>query len=328
MTGARSRSIGRIPSTPLTVDTDTGVIVEPPPDDPPPDEPPPDDPPPDDPPPPEPTVECYAEPIFPDADINSMVLDYGGVGWKSELITIMEHRHPATASLLDAQQDDSYFAQFSNSSSWTGMVGWLDTLTHEETHLYNAELSWDLGADHVLFLTDDHVLELPEVPDFPRSEIYSEVDPFAIDGIYAGLYLTGWQGERGLLPLLDETSCYLAEIGSVGSVGEHFQQWVSVKDGVTAFLYFIEVYLRQARLEHPALYEGMKAEVQLQKAVELLWVRAHFLLPFADVYENLGIDDEGYRALMHDPENMNEISLFIDAQVEDGPCVTREPVTY
>lgn len=298
---------------------------DPPPDNPPPDHPPPDAPPPDEPPPDEPPAnDCYSEPIFPAADIDAQVSSYGGGGWQQELIDIMDERHPATGALLDAQRQDSYFFQFSDSSSWSGMVGWLDTLSHEETHLFNAYEAMDRGAHHVLFLRGDLILELPEPPDdMARNRIYDVLDSEARNGIYAPTYLTGEQGSRGMVAVLDETSCYLNEIGALGSVGEHYPGYgVSLRDGTWAFLYFVTEYLAVMRAEEASTWQALHGEPAYRDAVQLLWQRTHFLMPFAEAHANLGIDDDMYRALAHDQARMEEVSLFIDATVGDSPCVT------
>ena len=282
--------------------------------------------PPDDPPgdPPPGSGQCYSEPIAPDADVDDLVAAYGGSGWQDELFDIMDLRHPATGALLALQRNDSYFGQFSDSSSWPGMVEWLDTLSHEETHLFNAYEAMDRGVHHVLFLRADLVLELPAPDtDVARSRIYADLDPGARNGIYAPTYLTGDQGARGFVELLDETSCYLNEIGALGSVGEYYPGYgVSLRDGVVALLYFVEEYLALLESEEPAAWSTLHAEPAYRDAVRLLWQRTHFLRPFADAHPSLGVDDDLYRALLHTPARMDAVSRFIGWRVTDSPCVS------
>jgi hypothetical protein len=264
---------------------------------------------------------CYSEPIFPEADIDALVDAYGGPGWKDELIGIMQVRHPATAWLLEEQRDDGYFDQFSDAWAWSGMVGWLDTLAHEETHLFNAYRAIETDVHHVLYMRGDLILELPEPAlDMQRGEIFDDLGADVVDGIYAVTYLTAEKGERGFVSLLDETSCYLNEVGAVGSVGEHFPHWASVRDGTLAFLYFVQEYLRVAREEHPDVYVALRGEEAYREAVKLLWLRAHFLLPVADAHEHLGVSDGLYRELMHDAARVGELSAFTGVTLSDSPC--------
>ncbi len=265
--------------------------------------------------------ECYSEAVTPAADISDVIAAYGGPDWKDDLIEAMARRHPATAFLLDAQRDDSYFDQFSDSASWPGMVSWLDTLAHEETHLFNAYHAIDVGELAAIYVREDLIYYLPADPGFARGEIYDDLDQAALDGIYADTYLTGSQGQRGFNELLDELSCYLNEMAAVGSVGEHFVGGVSLRDGSVAFLYFVQVYLRVARTEQPAVYAALRAEPVYRDVVETLWLRTHFFLPIADAFPGLGIDDDEYRALIHRPENLAEIEMFTGRAVGDSACL-------
>ena len=266
-------------------------------------------------------AECYTEVANPNADITDLVASYGGANWKDELIAVMTRRHPATAFLLNAQRNDSYFSQFSDSNSWTGMVGWLDTLSHEETHLFNAYHAQSVGKTSSVFFREDLILYPPTISTFARSEIHDDIAQSARDGIYASTYLTGSSGERGFEALVDEQSCYLNELAAVGLVGEHFNGGVSLRDGSVAFLYFMQVYLRVARTEYPAIYNQLKGSEVYREIVKTQWLRTHYFLPYADAFPNLGINDGTYRTLMHQPENMAEISMFIGQTVNASNCV-------
>lgn len=268
-----------------------------------------------------PQANCYTEPAYPDIDISDIVASYGGANWKDELIEAVTRRHPATGYLLDEQRDDSYFGQFSDSSSWSAMVGWLDTLSHEETHLFNAYHAQDVGQNAAIYLREDLIFYLPSDASFGRGEIYDDIAQSARDGIYAPTYLTGSQGQRGFNALLDELSAYLNEVGAVGLLGEYFDGGVSLRDGSVAFLYFMQVYLRVARTEYPQIYSALQANGVYPELVETLWLRTHFLLDYADEFPNLGIHDDMYRALMYEPANLAEIEMFTGNAVGDSNCL-------
>ncbi len=265
---------------------------------------------------------CYTEPLFPDADVSDIVNSYGGAGWKDDLIEAMDRRWPAGAWLLQEQYNDSYFGQFSDPNSWTGMVGWLDTLLHEETHLFNAYHAIAVGQNHALYFHEDLILYLPPEQGFPRSEIYSELIPEAQAGIYAPTYLTGDQGQRGFNPLLDETLAYVNEVPGLSVFGEYFQGGVSLRDGAAAFLYFIEVYLRVARTDHPDFYAWAQSQDVYVQAVRTAWLRTYFFYEeVADGYPGLGISDGIYRAAATTPENLAEIEMFIGQPVDASSCL-------
>ncbi len=265
---------------------------------------------------------CYTEPLNPGADISDIVDNYGGAGWKDDLIEAMGRRWPAGAWLLQEQYNDSYFGQFSDPYSWTGMVGWLDTLVHEETHLFNAYHAIDVGQNHALYFNEDLILYLPPDQGFPRAEIYGHLIPEAQAGIYAPTYLTGQQGQRAFNPLLDETLAYINEVPGLSVFGEYYQGGVSLRDGAAAFLYFIEVYLRVARTDHPEFYAWAQSQAVYVEAVRTAWLRTHFFYEeVADMYPGLGISDDIYRAAATTPENLAEIEMFIGEPVDASSCL-------
>ncbi len=268
-----------------------------------------------------PSDDCYTEPVFPDASIDDVVATYGGSDWKDELIAAVRRRWPAGAWLLHAQRGDSYFGQFSDSSSWTGMVGMLDTLVHEETHLFNAYHAQAMNESHALFVRDDLIFHLPADQGFARAEIYDELEP-ATKGNYASTYLTGSSGQRGFNALLDELTCYSNELPAVGLVGEYFPGYgVSLRDGTVAFLYYLQRYLERARTHHAAFYEQARHDPVYRDVVKVSWLRAHFFLQYADRFPKLGIDDAKYRSAMYRPENLDEISRFVGQTVGASHCV-------
>jgi hypothetical protein len=202
-----------------------------------------------------PASNCWDEPLDPDGDVSAILSSYGGADYKQDLVAAMAVRWPAGAYLLGAQIDDPYFSQFSDSSSWPGMVNWLDTLVHEQTHLFNAYHAIDVGEHAALYFTEDVILYMPPEQGFARAEIMSELAPGAAAGIYAGTYLVGSQGERGFNAVLDEATCYLNEVPGLAVFGDDYPgQGVSLRDGIAAFTYFLEVYLRVARTEHAEFY--------------------------------------------------------------------------
>jgi hypothetical protein len=264
---------------------------------------------------------CYEEDGNHNADVSALVAAYGGENYKDDLIAIMAARHPATAYLLNEQRNDSYFAQFSDSGSWSGMVSWLDTLSHEETHLFNAVYAGAQGQAAAIDARPDLIFHLPaDNNTFARSEIRDDIGADIQDGQYANTYLQGSSGSRGFNSILDELSCYINELAAVGAVGEYYNGGVSLRDGAVAFLHFMQVYLQVARTEHPATYAALQGTPVYREVVFQLWLRTHYFLAVADDYPNLGIDDHLYRAHLQASESLNEIEMFTGHKVGDSHC--------
>lgn len=265
---------------------------------------------------------CYSEPLFIDADVSGIVAAYGGPDWKQDLIDAMDARWPAGGYLLHEQQDDSYFGQFSDPNSWPGMVGWLDTLVHEQTHLFNAYHAIDVGEHAALYFREDLILYMPPDQGFSRAEILAELAPGPAAGIYTGTYLTGSQGDRGFNAVLDEYSCYLNEVPGMAVFGDDYPGLgVSLRDGAAAFSYFLQMYLKVAREQHPEFYDWAKSQPVYVDAVHTLWVRTQFMFEeVGDLHPSLGIDDAMYREAALQPDNLMELELFTGHGYDASPC--------
>jgi hypothetical protein len=145
--------------------------------------------------------------------------------------------------------------------------------------------------------------------------------PEAQAGIYAPTYLSGSQGDRGFNALLDEANAYENEVPGLAVFGEYYDGGVSLRDGSAAFLYFIEIYLRIARTDHPEFYAWAQEQDVYVQAVKILWQRAHFFYEeVGDAWPNLGISDDMYRAHALEDDNLAEIEMFVDADLDASPC--------
>ncbi|MCR9161351.1 MAG: hypothetical protein ACE37F_12170 [Nannocystaceae bacterium] len=266
---------------------------------------------------------CYSEPLDPSADVSDIVQSYGGPGYQQAVIEAMRRRYPAGADLLEAQQDDPYWAQFSDSNSWQGMVEWLDTLVHEQTHLFNAYHAIDVGQSASIYMRQDLIVYLPPEQGFARGEILAELPAVMQQSIYADTYLTGSQGQRGFGPLLDETSAYVNEVPGLAVFGEYYPGFgLSLRDGAAAMLVFVEFYLRRARTQYPGFYAWAQSQPAYVEAVQLLWQRAQFFYEeVGDHHPNLGISDAEYRAEAEREENLDELRMFTGVGLQAGPCV-------
>ena len=268
-----------------------------------------------------PTAECYTEPFDPTISIADLEQTYaGGSNGCDHIIEALSRRYPAGADLLIEERSDPYTCSFIDYSSFGSVMESSMTEVHEATH------GWDYG--HSLFyqhfdywLRGDlsHSLSF-DVDGFPRSEIYSMIEDDSTN-LYSGLYLTGDQGTRGLLELLDETNCYINGLGAIAAIADHVPYGISGRDGAVAFLYYVALYLRRARTQYPQLYQTMLANAALKEHIKIQWLRTHFFLMFADAEPHVGIHDGDIRNLLYQPHNMGEISMLIGRCIDQTNCL-------
>jgi hypothetical protein len=268
----------------------------------------------------DPNRECYTEPFDPTVSLADLEQSYNGGNACQVLIEALARRYPAAADLLIEEQNDPYTCSFIDASSFaTVMVSGM-TEAHEATH------GWDYGHslfyehfDYYLRSDLSHSLSF-DVDGFPRSEIYGMVEDDSTD-LYRGTYLTGEQGTRGLLELLDETNCYINGLGAMAALGEYEPFGISGRDGAVAFLYYVALYLRRARVDHPQLYATMLQDAALKEHVKIQWLRTHFFLMFADMIPEIGIHDGEIRDLLYQSHNIGEISMLIGRCVDQTNCL-------
>lgn len=265
-------------------------------------------------------TECYTETFDPTVDLSDLESTFFNNDAFDVVLTALDRRYPGCAALLRAEASDPYTGSFTDGSSFSDAMASAMTECHEATH------GWDYG--HSLFYQHfdywirgdlQHSLGF-NVDGFARSAIRFDIENNSTD-LYADLYLTGDQGTRGLLELLDETNCYINGLGAIAAIGDHVQFGISGRDGAVAFLYYVVLYLRRARTTDPQLYATIQADTALKEHIKTQWLRTHFYLAYADMEPHIGIEDGNIRALLYMSHNISEISMLLGRCVDQSNCL-------
>lgn len=262
---------------------------------------------------------CYCEPIDPAASLDDIEAAYSSGQWAQTLFDVLGRRWPAGRDLLVDEQDDPYFGAFTDTSSFASLMDGLMTEAHEGTH------GWDYGNagvdDFAYFLRGDLQFFPPKLHGFDRAEIYGLVEPGPTD-LYRDLYLVGQQGTYGFYELLDEMNCYINGMGAIGVVGEYIPYGISGRDGAVAFMYYLELYLKLARTQHPDVYDQIASDPDYVEMIKIQWLRMHFLMIYAaDLHPDIGLYDDEIEVLMYADENQSEIEMLIGHELEASNCL-------
>lgn len=251
---------------------------------------------------------CYWEEVCPSAPLDDVVSAYSSGDWLDAALTATERRYPSANCLFAQYAGD--VGNYADTWSFAALAESMMTMMHEETHGFDYEHA--LWGDHFTFYARcDHAPEVPFVNDFPRSEILPLVSGSATD-LYDGTYLTGTQGTYGWVELLDEWNAYVNGMAAIALVGDHVEAFgISGTDGALAFAYYVELYLRVARTDHPATYAELGASAATLDFLREEWNRMHFFLGLADVYPNLSIAADDIAALVYADENRSELELLL-----------------
>ena len=173
-----------------------------------------------------------------------------------------------------------------------------NTIVHECGHFYDFVLSRSAPSSY--FLTDALTLTCARGDTTSRGgdtyarsrlndDTYSVMrPPCSGDGcdFYADTYLDGDPdddtfdgGDQGFSVLFEEAVQYVNSVATAWAFVDQFEagRSTSARDGILTFLWYIERYLHQARLEFPSAYERI-TDPCWRNAILTLWGRAWLYL--------------------------------------------------
>ncbi len=266
---------------------------------------------------PDPERYCYDEPFNDGADLGP-ARNRMGSNWQEAAIQAYDIRWPGGASLI--RSDTSLLSQFGEPGSWSNLMESLGTVIHEGTHVYDyGHADWETTMAY--YVHADLTIITPWVDGFYRSELLQDL-PDRSSSLYSDLYFNGEQGARGFSELMDEQNCYINDMAAAAAVGDQITSlgW-SARDGALAFLWYMQLYLRRARTHHPEVYSRLQGDDSIQELVLTNWLKAHFWLQFSDRYSNQGVRDREIRPHLYEPQNLDEMALYLGFRVDDTHCI-------
>ncbi len=280
----------------------------------------------------------YAE-AFPDvnADISDLSFD-GDIG--NYVDAILVRRYTTGAQLVAGGRTNTSFGDdcdilFAGSPN-TGaeVISRINTIVHECGHLYDFTLG--SGSTDGYFITSDLTFTCQRGDTtsrggdtFARSRInndsYSSLRPPCGSGdcdSYAPIYLDGNPddqefdgGDQGFNLLFEEAVQYVNSLATEWAFVDQMSQGqrTSARDGILTFLWWIERYLKMARVDYPAAYTRITNPCW-RDAILKLWGRAWLYLEATENMTPLGIDDDAIFNLVSDPDLLGEIQRLRDLQ--------------
>jgi len=289
----------------------------------------------------------YTEDLpVPSAGIDDLIEAYTPDEVLSFIIGALERRYPVGAEVLKGglSAKNSAFGigdcveQFlHNRDTASQVISSLSTLVHECGHGYDISLGGFSGAAYFFTPETQFTCQGGSIPDFggktfARSLIMQ--DEYAAlhtpclafgdkncDDTYAAIYLNGdpedgefESGDQGFDTLLEETVQYVNSLATDYAFSEYVMGSVSARDGLLTFLWYVERYLRMARLEHPDVYAHLIGDSCWRQAMLTTWGRAWLFLSLTEDMGSLGIDDAKLINLVRTPELLDEIRLVREAE--------------
>jgi hypothetical protein len=139
------------------------------------------------------------------------------------------------------------------------------------------------------------------------ADVYLDGDPF--DGTFDG-------GDQGFNSVMEEATQYVNSLATAYAYADQMSSGLrtSAKDGILTFLWYIERYLRLARLENPAAYEFIAGDACWRRIILTVWGRAWLFLELTRTTTSLGLDDAALFGLVEDPVLVEEIQRIRDRE--------------
>jgi hypothetical protein len=262
---------------------------------------------------------CYTEGWDPTTSLSDLEASYSGGQWLGTMLEVLARRYHNGHHLMAAVQNDpwltSSFPGYFDLNSWGGMIESIDTACHEETHGYDFDAALNLPGEHLYYMGSNLEVAAPELNGFfARSEILGLAQQGgSVTSNYDSTYLTGTQGSYDFIFLADELTAYINGLACAVGVGDELSQsgyGFSYRDGAASHLYYLQLYLKVARTQHPSLYSQWQADPDWQSFVRLSWARGHYWTQESSVYPKLGINDAAIWQRINDADNLQEIQLF------------------
>jgi hypothetical protein len=285
----------------------------------------------------------YAEALpTPEVSIEAEVAGYTSAGYMEFIDAVLQKRYPIGAHLINAALLDQSWGHcvdtfLSQKGTADQVIGSMSTLVHECGHFLDGSTGGFFSDSYVVTETLTFTCSGGSTPDngggetFSRSLIksdpYSDLWPpcasFASGGAcdsYAPIYLDGDpnddnfdSGDQGFGSLLEETVQYVNSLATGYAFNDYYTWGVSERDGILTFLWYVQRYLRLARLEHPAAYEHLINSSCWREAILTVWGRGWMFLLVTEDYPQLGISDDILEPLALDADLNEEIQRVREA---------------
>lgn len=240
-------------------------------------------------------------------DLSGIAGSHSSDRLRETLVAVSDARYPPAVGFIDAQDDgqlNTWF--FRGTDTFEGVMDGYEVAVHEGAHIWGfGEFDFDTYSYRVV--DDDRIIRTRRLDNFFRSEILTR-HPDPASDFYASTYLEGRSGDQGFNTLLDEYNAYTHSLVSRYCTRDQLGgSSTSARDGILTMMWYVELYLKIAREEHPADYDAILADPAHVEVILAIWDRAEYWLDVTADHPELGIDDDRIAGLTYAPENLEEI---------------------
>ena len=241
------------------------------------------------------------------ADLATAYVD-SAEGLRAAARGIAQRRYPIGVAFIDVQSDAQLQGWFRARGTFADVLNGFEVAVHEGGHIWDLTM---IRTEWPYRLRDDLVIRPRRLTNFNRSEILTlHANPDADS--YDEVYLRGQSGAQGFNTLLDEYVMYTHSLASRFCTRDGLPsgQRISSRDGILTMMYYVELYLKLARTQHPDDYAAIVGDPAHVTLIRTVWQRAEFWIARSMPYPALGLRDAQIRAWTYAPENLMEIEML------------------
>jgi len=263
------------------------------------------------------------------ASIQSLVSAYNSSNYLTFVDQVLGVRYPlgqflvSEGNRLGLSTFGNCIERFtSNRNSARSIMNQLSTVVHECGHILDLQKGSFSGSYYQITRDLSFTCSRGDTTTrggdtFARSRInddeYASLLP---SDSYRSIYLDGDpddatfdSGDQGFNSVLEEATQYVNSLATDWAFRDQLGgSSISARDGILTFLWYVERYLRMARLDFPTAYNRLSTDSCWRKSILTVWGRAWLYLDLTEGVRSLGLNDTKLRALVTDPELLAEIA--------------------
>ena len=254
---------------------------------------------------------AYSEPLCDEttslADLSTAYVN-SAEGLRAATRGIALRRYPIGVAFIDVQSDAQLQGWFRARGTFADVLNGFEVAVHEGGHIWDITM---IRTEWPYRVREDLVIRPRRLTNFNRSEILTlHANPDADS--YDEVYLRGQSGAQGFNTLLDEYVMYTHSLASRFCTRDGLPpgQRISSRDGILTMMYYVELYLKLARTQHPADYAAIIGDPAHVALIRTVWQRAEFWIARSMPYPALGLRDAQIRPWTYAPENLMEIEML------------------
>jgi hypothetical protein len=275
------------------------------------------------------------------ASLDDLVAAYSSAGSNAFVNEVTARRYPVGNRFLSQGRFGGRSCVdifFSDRSSANAAFSQLSTLVHECGHAVDGDLSSFSSNTYVVATGLELSCSMGDTTSrggatFERSRIRGDayqpsrapcpMGSFSGCDFYANTYLDGdpddgtfQGGDQGFNMLFEELVQYVNSLATDYAIGDYLARTgrsVSDRDGLLTFMWYVERYLRMARLDYPSAYAQLTSACW-RNAILTVWGRAVLYLEATEGMGALGIEDDVIMGLVTSPELLDEIERLRTAE--------------